>query len=95
MHDYTVLAVTPSGAEHAVCVAGAVGDLHIARATASVPPVGAKLSGRAPELGFGLLLSTPVTEMFRVIFEQVHCSHDVAQRSPFGDSPPPGTMPCT
>jgi hypothetical protein len=74
MHDYTVLAVTPSGAEHAVCLADAAGDLHIARATASVPPVGTKLLGGAPELGFGLLLSTPVTEVFRLIFEHVHCS---------------------
>lgn len=63
MHDYTVLAVTPSGAEHAVCLADTGGDLHIGRPTASVPPAGTKLLGRAPELGFGLLLSTRRTGM--------------------------------
>jgi hypothetical protein len=84
MHDYTVLAVTPSGAEHAICLADADGGLHVARATATVPPVGARLLGGAPKLGFGLLLGAPIDEVFRVIFEQVHCSRDEVHRSPFG-----------
>lgn len=84
MHDYTVLAVTRSGSEHAVCLADATGGFHVARATAGVPPVGAKLLGSEPKLGFGLLLGAPIDEVFRVIFEQVHCSHDEAHRSLFG-----------
>lgn len=80
MLDYTVLSVTRSGAEHAVCLADATGGFHVARATARVPPVGAKLLGHAPRLGFGLLLGVPIDEVFRVIFERVHCSHDEAHR---------------
>ena len=87
MHDYTVLAVSRLGSEHAVCLAAA-GGYHVARVTARVPPVGAKLLGNAPALGFGLLLGAPLDEVFRVIFEEVHCSHDEAQRSLHGDLDP-------
>jgi hypothetical protein len=84
MHDYTVLAVNRSGSEPALCLADAAGGYHVARATASVPAVGAKLLGSAPALGFGLLVGAPVDHVFRVIFEEVHCSHDEAQRSLHG-----------
>jgi hypothetical protein len=88
MHDYTVLAVTRSGAEHALCLADAAGSYHVARATASVPAVGAQLLGSAPALGFGLLLGAPIDGVFRVIFEQVHCSHAEAHQSLFGGLQP-------
>jgi hypothetical protein len=88
MHDYTVLAVSRSGAEHAVCLADAAGGFHVARATAGVPAVGAKLLGVEPKLGFGLLLGAPIDEVFRVIFEQVHCSYEEAHHSLFGGLQP-------
>jgi hypothetical protein len=88
MLDYTVLAVTRSGAEHAVCLADAAGGFHVARATARVPQVGAKLLGSAPRLGFGLLLGVPIDEVFRVIFERVHCSRAEAHHSLHGSLHP-------
>ena len=84
MRDYTVLAVARSGAEHAVCLADATGGFHVARATARIPRVGAKLLGSAPRLGFGLLRGVPIDEVFRVIFERVHCSRDEAHSSLHG-----------
>jgi len=87
MHDYTVVAVSRLGSEHALCLASA-GGYHVARATASVPPVGARLLGNAPALGFGLLLGAPLDQVFRVIFESVHCSQDEAQRTLQGELDP-------
>lgn len=87
MHQYTVLAVSRSRAEHALCLADATGICHVARATACVPAVGAQLLGSAPALGFGLLLGATTDQLFRVIFEQVHCSEDEANRSLYGTGP--------
>ncbi len=84
MHDYTVLDVAHSGAEHALSLSDGAGGFHVARATADVPPIGAKLTGDAPALGFGLLLSTSVDQVFRVIFEEVHCSEEEAHHSLHG-----------
>jgi len=91
MHHYTVLAVSRSRSEHALCLADATaGICHVARATASVPAVGAQLLGSAPALGFGLLLGATTDQFFRVIFEQVHCSEDEASRSLYGAMQPLG-----
>ena len=84
MHDYTVMDVARSGSEHALCLADGAGSFHVARATADVPPVGAKLTGNSPALGFGLLSSTPVDQVFRVIFEEVRCSEEEAHHSLHG-----------
>lgn len=84
MRDYTVLQVAPSGAEHALCLSDDAGEYHIARATAAVPRIGARLLGGAPSLGFGLLLEPPVEHVYRVIFEAVHCTEAEAHDSMSG-----------
>ena len=84
MHDYTVLDVAPSGAEHSMCLSDGDGCYHVARATADIPLLGAKLTGTSPALGFGLLLGDPDHQVFRVIFESVHCSHEEAHESIHG-----------
>ena len=81
MHDYTVVKVAPSGTEHALCLFDGAGRYHVARATAAVPRVGARLLGNAPALGFGLLLGAALNDVYRVIFEAVHCTQDEAQDS--------------
>ena len=84
MHRYTVLDVSRFGAETAVCLADAAGALHVARATAEPPHVGAQLLGNPPEIGFGLLLGGPIDQVFRVTFKQIHCSLEEAQESLHG-----------
>lgn len=81
MHDYTVVKVARSGTEHTLCLFDGVGSYHVARATAAVPRMGARLLGNPPALGFGLLLGVALNDVYRVIFEAVHCTHDEAQGS--------------
>lgn len=87
MHRYTVVAVSRTRSGHALCLQ-AEGGLHLARATAAVPPVGATLLGNAPRLGFGLLLGAPIDQVFRVIFEALDCTQDQALRSLHGEASP-------
>ena len=88
MHDYTVLKVARSGTEHALCLADDAGGYHVARATAAVPRAGARLLGNTPALGFGLLLANPIDEVYRVIFEAVHCTEAEALDSMHGSLTP-------
>jgi hypothetical protein len=84
MHEYTVLDVAHTGAGNALCLADATGGHHVARATAAVPAVGDRLLGNRPALGFGLLTGTSLDQVFRVIFEAVHCSREQALNSLHG-----------
>jgi hypothetical protein len=84
MHHYTVLAISRSRSGYALRLADEAGICHVARATATVPSVGAQVLGSAPALGFGLLLGATTDQVFRVSFEQVHCSEDDANRSLYG-----------
>lgn len=88
MRDYTVLKVARSNSGHALCLADDAGGYHVARATAAVPRPGARLMGNTPELGFGLLLGGAMDEVYRVIFESVHCTQDEAQDSVNGSLTP-------
>ena len=88
MHDYTVVTVASSGTAHALCLADGAGDYHVVRATAAVPRIGAQLLGNAPALGFGLLLGVALDEVYRVIFEAVHCTQDEAHHSVNGSLTP-------
>lgn len=81
MHDYTVVKVARSGTEHALCLFDGVGKHHLARAAAAVPRIGARLLAHAAALGFGLLHGVALNDVYRVIFEAVHCTHDDAQDS--------------
>jgi hypothetical protein len=84
MHDYLVLTVARCGAEHALCLADDSGGFHVARATAAVPRIGARLLGNPPALGFGLLLGQSIDAVYRVIFEAVHCTREQAHESVHG-----------
>ena len=44
----------------------------MARALNSLPPVDAVLNGDKPHLGFGILVCTASSAMFRVIFESIN-----------------------
>lgn len=88
MYDYTVLDVARVGAKATLCLRGEDGRFHVARATATVPAVGDRLFGDKPALGFGLLLGAPIDQVFRVIFEAVHCSEDEAHESIHGGLTP-------
>jgi hypothetical protein len=88
MHDYTVLKVARLGSEHALCLSDDSGGYHVARATAAVPAPGARLLGNSPALGFGLLLGTPIDQVYRVIFEAVHCTETEAHDSVHGSFSP-------
>lgn len=81
MHEYTVVKVTPSGTEHVLGLLDGAGSYHVARATSEVPRIGARLLGSAPALGFGLLLSVALNNVYRVTFEALHCTQDEAQDS--------------
>lgn len=81
MRDYVVKKVGRAGAEFALCLSDDAGGYHVARATAAVPAPGARLLGNSPALGFGLLLGTPVAQVYRVIFEAVDCTESEAHRS--------------
>lgn len=81
MHDYTVVKVARSGKEYAPCVFDEAVEHHIARATAAVSRISARLLENALSLGFGLLLGVALNDVYRVIFEAVHCTHDEAQDS--------------
>lgn len=88
MHDYTVLTVARSGSGHALCLSDDAGGFHVARATAAVPRIGARLLGNTPALGFGLLLGVAIDQVYRVIFEAVHCTQAEAQDSVNGSLTP-------
>jgi hypothetical protein len=81
MHDYTVVEVGHSGAQKTLCLEDEAGAWHVATAIAAVPRVGTRLLGNSPALGFGLLLGAPLDEVFRVVFEVVHCSRAEASCS--------------
>lgn len=88
MRDYTVIKVARTGEAHALCLADDAGGYHVARATAAVPRAGARLLGNPPALGFGLLLAEPIDEVYRVIFEAVHCTEAEALDSVHGSLSP-------
>jgi hypothetical protein len=82
MHRYVVAATQADGPAVALC--DERGRFHVARAAAASPPFGARLTGNPPALGFGLLLGEPFDQVYRVIFESVHCSHEEAMQSLHG-----------
>ena len=88
MRDYTVLKVARPSSGHALCLTDDLGGHHVARATAAVPRPGARLLGNTPALGFGLLLAQPLDEVYRVIFEAVHCTEAEALDSVPGSLTP-------
>jgi len=88
MYDYTVITLARCGAEHALCLCDDAGGYHVARATAAVPKIGARLLGNTPALGFGLLLGPPIDQVYRVIFEAVHCTQAEAHDSVHGSLAP-------
>ncbi len=49
-----------------------VGRYHLARALHDSPPLGARLNGAKPHLGFGVLVCPQSGAIFRVIFELIN-----------------------
>ena len=76
MHRYVVASRQEQNRSIGLC--DAEGHFHVARATSVAPPVGARLTGNPPALGFGLLLGESFDNVYRVTFEAVHCSREEA-----------------
>lgn len=85
MHRFVVASTQALGRLIALC--DAEGHFHVARTNMGTPPVGVKLTGNNPTLGFGLLLGESLDKVYRVTFEQVHCEHQAAMRSLHGSPP--------
>ena len=71
MHRYVVAGKQPQGRSIALCDAD--GRFHVARVGEQAPPLGARLTGNRPALGFGLLLGEALDAVYRVTFEAVDC----------------------
>lgn len=76
MHHYRVSET--SALRRAAALQDRAGRHHIACAIAAVPDLGLVLYGQPPSLGFHILLAASNREMFRVIFEFIDCSGQVA-----------------
>ena len=48
------------------------GRYHVARALNAIPSTGVLLSGYKPHIGFGILVCTASSAIFRVIFESIN-----------------------
>jgi len=79
MHRFVVASTQAFGRLIALC--DSEGGFHVARTSAGSPPVGTRLTGNGPALGFGLLLGEQIDVVYRVTFEAVHCGRDAAMRS--------------
>ena len=83
MHRFVVAGTQELGRLFALCDSD--GHFHVARSNVDTPPVGVRLTGNKPALGFGLLLGESLDKVYRVTFEEVHCRHQAAMQSLHGD----------
>jgi hypothetical protein len=79
MHRFIVASTQAFGCLIALCDSD--GGFHVARTTAGTLPVGTRLMGNRPALGFGLLLGESIDTVYRVTFESVHCGREQAMKS--------------
>jgi hypothetical protein len=70
MHKYRV--VEHQAAEGRCALQCSMGRFHLVRVLAAMPPMGVRLGGDKPHLGFGILRCTASGEAFRVIFESIN-----------------------
>ena len=80
MHRYVVANAHSQSPFVALC--DSEGRFHVVRATTGTPPVGTRLTGNTPALGFGLLLGEALDKVYRVTFEAVDCGRERALPSP-------------
>jgi hypothetical protein len=73
MHHFIVIDTTDDGR---MALRDDRGHYHVTRLHADAPACGSRLQGRAPGLGFGLLLSLATDMVYRVTFEHVDCGQE-------------------
>ena len=76
MNSYQVFDQCRLGKEIALC--DGQGRFHIASILSDVPSVGTNLNGVLPTLGLGMSLASTRGQMYRVTFEVVDCTLELA-----------------
>ena len=71
MADFVVLDSSKKGQR--VVLLDHLGRYHVARATDSLPPIGAELIGTYPTGGLRVLVAESNGDVFRVTFEATYC----------------------